>query len=200
MEALSERLLNVANPWLRENGPEVNGQPCPLFHQPPSTQGIRWGSMPGFQPFAEVISSEDTAFLVAGFLPLSHANDSSGFNAEPIRLMSSQTNLLYFDWEDTSARLSDWMPLLQTLRALTGHSPMPEDCPSLRWLESMKLRLGPTKTTISLTSSNRLSLHRESSIGFSAVELHLFADWIESPEFPRGLHTFGNTAAGATRP
>jgi hypothetical protein len=37
--------------------------------------------------------------------------------------------------------------------------------------------------------SGRLVFTRTSTVGFTALELHLLADWMESPQFPRGLHT-----------
>jgi len=35
-----------------------------------------------------------------------------------------------------------------------------------------------------------LTFARKSTLGFTALELHLLADWLESPRFPHGLHTF----------
>jgi hypothetical protein len=35
-----------------------------------------------------------------------------------------------------------------------------------------------------------LELERDATVGLNAFELHLLADWLESPQFPLGLHTF----------
>ena len=37
---------------------------------------------------------------------------------------------------------------------------------------------------------HRLIFARASMLGFSSVELQILVDWLASPEFPRGLHTF----------
>jgi hypothetical protein len=40
------------------------------------------------------------------------------------------------------------------------------------------------------TGPAQLDFTRQSTVGFNALELHLLADWLESPQFPHGLHTF----------
>ncbi|HZI31781.1 MAG TPA: hypothetical protein VFF11_05535, partial [Candidatus Binatia bacterium] len=58
------------------------------------------------------------------------------------------------------------------------------------WLKAIERMLGTNSTEIVRISSNKLSVNRISTFGFSALELHLLADWLESPQFPHGLHTF----------
>ena len=53
----------------------------------------------------------------------------------------------------------------------------------------LRLRLGNATTSLSLTASNQITLERRSTAGFTAAELHLLSDWLESPDFPRGLYS-----------
>ena len=40
------------------------------------------------------------------------------------------------------------------------------------------------------SNSTPSDVARKARMEFPDLELHLLADWLESPEFPRGLHTF----------
>ena len=46
-----------------------------------------------------------------------------------------------------------------------------------------------TTTFLTRTGPAQLGVERYSTTGFNALELHLLADWLESPQFPRGSHT-----------
>jgi hypothetical protein len=50
--------------------------------------------------------------------------------------------------------------------------------------------LDTSTTLVTQTGPAQLSFARQSTVGFTALELHLLGDWLESPDFPRGLHTF----------
>jgi hypothetical protein len=190
MNTLGAHLLNQVNPWLKDNGPEVNGQPCPLFHELPGALGVQWGHMEGLQPFVQAISANGTNFLLTGLIRPTHSQKTESLRRDLIRAMTGPTNLVCFGWEDTSSRVDGWLPVLQTARALTGKTPLPDPCPSLQWLQLIKPRLGETQTAVTRVGSNGLRIQRRSSIGFNAAELQLIADWLESPQFPRGLYTF----------
>ena len=60
----------------------------------------------------------------------------------------------------------------------------------MAWFRAAASKLGNCVTTITKTGPDQLSFARTSSAGFTAVEFNLLADWLESPQFPRGLHTF----------
>jgi hypothetical protein len=59
----------------------------------------------------------------------------------------------------------------------------------LEWLHAAQDRLGFCATAVNLTAPNQLTFVRRSTVPFTALELHLLGDWLESPEFPRGLHS-----------
>jgi hypothetical protein len=187
---LTTHLLDEVNPWLKKNGPEINGEPCPVFHQMPDVTGVHWGRMQGLQPFAQAVSDNGTNFLVAGLLRPPPSPNATGVRTELFGSLNKSTNLVYLGWEDTSARVTGWEPVLQTARAVTGKAPLPEKCLSLLWLKFLQPRLSETRTMATRTTPNVISFHRQSIVGLNAAELHLLADWLESPQFPRGLYTF----------
>ena len=49
---------------------------------------------------------------------------------------------------------------------------------------------GPSATAVTRTGPAQLTVRRGSSLGVTAAELDWLADWLESPQFPRGLNTF----------
>ena len=58
------------------------------------------------------------------------------------------------------------------------------------WLLAVAPKLGASLTDITQTGPNQLSFTRQSSIAFTGFELNILVDWLESPQFPCGLHTF----------
>ena len=101
----------------------------------------------------------------------------------------SRTNLLYYDWEETGRQIQPRLVLGQTVREVSRRPQMPMDSAGLNFLAMLMPRLGDSTTVVSLAAPDQLTFHRRSTIGFTSVELHLLADWLESPEFPRGLHS-----------
>jgi hypothetical protein len=76
-----------------------------------------------------------------------------------------------------------------------GHSQLPQDSVGLTWLGTIRARLDESTTTITQTAPNQLSFDRKSTLGFTAPELHLLIDWLESPRFPLGLYTLSPSTA-----
>jgi hypothetical protein len=71
----------------------------------------------------------------------------------------------------------------------------------MAWHKSAGLKLGNSITMTTKTGPAQISFVRSSSIGLTAVELNLLADWLESPRFPVGLHSFlAPPEAVVTRP
>ena len=56
----------------------------------------------------------------------------------------------------------------------------------MAWLKAVAPKLGNCATAVTQTGPDQLSFVRRSTVGFTAVELHALADWLESPQFPRG--------------
>jgi hypothetical protein len=70
---------------------------------------------------------------------------------------------------------------------------IPPPSASVTWIQAMETKLGNCGTVVTRTGPNRLSFTRKGTIGISAMEFFILADWLESPQFPRGLTTFLGT-------
>ena len=78
----------------------------------------------------------------------------------------------------------------QFARLVLHRAQLPTGEPGVLWLKAIAPKLGDNVTDITQTGPNQLSFTRKSTIGFTGIELNLLADWLESPQFPRGLYTF----------
>lgn len=148
---------------------------------------LNWVDFPFLPPSVEAMSLPAGEFIVAGFSPGVRTNRHT-----PEALMGqflTRTNLVYYDWELTEPRIEAWIYLAQTLRLVTRHAQMPPKGHAQNWLMALAPKLGNCVTAGALTAPNQLSFTRTSSFGFTALELQLLADWLESPDFPRGLHS-----------
>jgi hypothetical protein len=180
VDRLSMHLLNQANPWLSQHG-------YIAFEPLAGMRGVRWGDLAEIKPFITTTAGE-TSFLLTGLFPDNTAEGSRTALAT-FEALSGQTNLVAYAWEKTSARLDPWLPVSQTVRMLARRAPMPLTAATMAWLGAVEPRLGETTTVVTRSGPNAIEFERKSTVGFTAAELHLMADWLESPQFPRGLHT-----------
>lgn len=180
ISVLSDFLLQNDNPWLAKNG--YIG-----FHRSPDSNGVIWGNVSSLTPFIRAADDGSEHWLVAGLMPVPDSKTNAPLPA-PINFIQ-HTNLIYYDWELTGQLLTARLALLQTARQIGRAPQMATDSASLNWLGVLIPRLGPSETIVNQTGSNELAFHRKSTLGLTAIELHLLADWFESPRFPRGLHS-----------
>jgi hypothetical protein len=101
----------------------------------------------------------------------------------------SATNLVAYDWETTGPRIEQLLFTGQFLRMVTGLPQVPPKSAGVAWLQAIESKLGNCVTAVTKTGPAQLSLTRRSTYPLTALELHLLVDWLESPQFPRGLHT-----------
>jgi hypothetical protein len=101
----------------------------------------------------------------------------------------TRPNLVYYDWEITQAKLAHWVFFGQTARLVFQLPQMPPESAAFAFLLAAAPKLGNTGTEIIQDGPARLSFVRNSHSGFTGAELHLLADWLESPAFPHGLHS-----------
>jgi hypothetical protein len=180
MELLTEKLLQNGNAWLASHG-------YISFDRASDSNGVTWGNLPTIRPFIK--SADDGGgFIFAGLLP------DTGAAAGPpptgmIRYILSRTNLVYYDWEDSGSQVGSCLYLGQTARQILRLAQLPMNSVSVNWLGMLAPRLGTSATIVSLTETNQLFLLRRSTVGFTGAELQLLDDWLESPQFPRGLHS-----------
>jgi hypothetical protein len=184
MSLITDRLLQKGNPWLAAN--RFMG-----FSAPPDFDGVVWGNLSSLHPFLKSVGSGSGGWLYGGLTPDREVATNPPVSAEIFKGLD-QTNLVYYDWELTGQLLSPRLLLGQTVRKSLRRPELPLDSASLIWLGYLVPHLGPSETTITRTSPTELTFHRQSTLGLTAVELHFLAEWLESPDFPRGLYTLSS--------
>ena len=184
-KALGEGFASRVNAWLTEHA-------LGSITRWPDTTGLVWKDLPMIAPY---LTATNTGWLSGGTTPSLLPEVSSPVIyprpsvTELLADIASRTNLVAYEWETTGARAESVHILGQLLRAITRHPQLPANTGSSIWLQAARNRLGNCTTTVTLTGSNRLAFERKSTTGFNALELHVLADWMESPEFPRGFYS-----------
>jgi hypothetical protein len=182
LRQLGQRLVQAGNPWLASHA-------TGFFECPGNPAIIRWRGALIASPFLQSIPVGRQTFVMGGLAP-DAATGPGALPAEILQPLQNGTNLVFYQFEQTWQRLEDDLMTLQLLRVLFHQAQLAPAGPEVRWLKALEDQVGDTRTTVSRLDSHRLSLVRTSTLGLSALELHLLADWLESPAFPRGFHTF----------
>ncbi|MCW5551147.1 MAG: hypothetical protein KIS67_03165 [Verrucomicrobiae bacterium] len=173
-------ILKRGNDWLATNG-------VGRLEQLSGRSGVVWGGGPFVAPRLESVSAPEGDFIFAGLwdrLPSSNA-----IPPELLEGVVGHPDLVYYDWEITQTRLDAWIYLGQVFRLVSQKAQMPKASASMAWFTAAGSKMGNSVTVVTGSGSQRLSFVRKSSAGLTALELHLLTDWLESPQFPRGLHT-----------
>lgn len=194
--ALGETFATRANAWLADHA-------LGSIARWPDTTGVVWKDLPMIAPY---LTATNAGWLVGGISPsgLPEANIPIIYPRpsvdELLANILSRSNLVAYQWETTGSRAESMHVLGQLLRAITRHPQMPAGTGSSRWLEAARHRLGNCTTAVTLAAPDKLAFERKSSTGFSALELHLIADWMESPQFPRGFYSTLSPVGPALQP
>lgn len=181
--------------WLQTSGPDVPSKSLAwltnyargLIEYNKEHNGLAWRPMPMFAPILEAkqdASSEYLLFRTGGPLP------PVGRKPPEELFLKLTNNVVYYDWEVTEQKVTQWFLLAQSLRMTFWHQQIWRDSPSTKFLVAAAPKLRPTATEITRSSDTTFAIARRSDTGFTAVELHILADWLESPDFPKGFHTF----------
>ena len=179
---LSDRLVANANPWLATNG---QGS----FAWQTNLPGIAWNDALVISPVVKPSAAFGHDYVLGGLYPMSQF-DGDPFPGEYADAIHRRTNLVYFHDEMTGQRVEDNFFILQLFRVVFKKVQLPGDSVATAWLKKAEPLLVRNTTFVSRTGPAQLGLESFSTIGLTALELHLLADWLESPQFPRGLHTF----------
>jgi hypothetical protein len=181
LHRIGPRVEAELNPWVTNNAlgsVEYSKEPA----------GLAWSGIPMFTPAIEATATPGGEFVVGG---LGGKPSSDGKPAPPelfSRLMA-RPSLVYYNWEITQAKLAHWIYLGQTARLAFVLPQMPPESAAFAFLLAAAPKLGNTGTEVIQDGPARLSFVRNSHSGFTGLELHLLADWLESPAFPSGLHS-----------
>ena len=188
LQDASNEVYKLSNVILQKGGPWFATNEVAKFVRSDKFNGLEWRGNPWMWPSLQSLTTTNNGNFIFGGLFLNQPTDPPPVGYFDTVL--ADTNLLYYDLEQTGSRLPQWLYVGQFVRFVSGMPQMPFKAASLDWLRVAGPRMGPSVTRITKTSDTTLSLDRVSSVGFTAVELHLLADWLESPKFPVGLHTF----------
>lgn len=175
---LSGFLLQKGNPWLASHG-------YVGVERAPDSNGVTWGNLSSMQPF---IKSSD-GWIFGGLLPDTDASDHRPPPAGMLQNILSRTNLVFYDWEITGARIQSCFYLDQTMHQILRRTPLPTDSAGAVWLNTLTSRLGSSVTVITRTAPNQLTFLRRSTMGLNSMELQLLVDWLESPGFPNDFYS-----------
>jgi hypothetical protein len=177
---IASQLVDRGTPWLATNG-------MGRFHRATQFNGVIWGNVPFVAPDLRVASGTDDDFIVGEMFP---TGMSTNHPQAMFKAILGQPNLVYYDWELTGPCLQAQLRTTQLFRMFFHKPQLSGSSPGLKWFAAAAAKLFETVTTVEEISPTRFSLNRRSDIGLTAFELHVLADWIESPAFPAGLYTF----------
>lgn len=147
---------------------------------------IGWVGMPILVPFVRPAPEAGNDFLLfgsmAGIIPT-----GPNTNPPPAELLSQflpRTNLVYYDWEITEAKLAQWVPIFQLTAMLSANPSFPGAAAANQWLRAVSPKLGNTITEVTAVSPTELKAVRRSDLGLTAIELAVLTRWLDNPAFP----------------
>jgi len=147
---------------------------------------IGWVGMPILVPFVRPAPEAGNDFLLfgsmAGIIPT-----GPNTNPPPAELLNQflpRTNLVYYDWEITEAKLAQWVPIFQLTAMLSPNPSFPGAAAANQWLRAVSPKLGNTITEVTAVSPTELKAVRRSDLGLTAIELTWLARWLDNPAFP----------------
>jgi len=147
---------------------------------------IGWGGMPILVPFVRPAPEPGNDFLLfgsmAGIIPM-----GPNTNPPPAELLNQflpRTNMVYYDWEITEAKLAQWVPIFQLAAMLSPTPSFPGAAAANQWLRAVSPKLGNTITEVTAVSPTELKAVRRSDLGLTAIELTWLARWLDNPAFP----------------
>ena len=147
---------------------------------------IGWVGMPILVPFVRPAPEAGDDFLLfgsmAGIVP-----SGPNTNPPPAELLNQflpRTNMVYYDWEITEAKLAQWVPIFQLTAMLAATPSFPATGAAHGWLRSVSPKLVNTITEATAVSPTELHAVRRSDLGLTAIELTLLARWLDNPAFP----------------
>jgi hypothetical protein len=149
-----------------------------------NTLEVAWQGLPIIVPSLHPAPEPAGDFMMAGIFPSAPSNQP--LPPELLGQLTQRTNLVYYDWEITGARLLQWRQLDQVLSMLT-----PDQLPQFPglaagppWLAAISPLLGNSVTEVMLTSPQELTLVRKSHFGLTGFELVALVKWLDDPGFP----------------
>ncbi len=179
---LADRLVQNANPWLATNGQG-------FFQWQANPPALVWSGALLFSPVLKPVTVNHRDYVLGGLVPFVEGNPNPP-PAESLREILGTPGLVYYQSEQTRIRIEDYLWITQMFRVIFHKPQLLSTAAATVWLKNVEPLLDDSTTLVTQTGAKQLTLTRDSTLGCTALELHLLADWLESPQFPSGLHTF----------
>jgi hypothetical protein len=160
------------------------------------SDGVVWNRSPIISPFVHSASIKEGSFIFAGLAPVLITN--TPMPAGTLRDLLARRDVVYFNREITSPRVEAWLYVSQLFRIIFHRDQLPTGGNATAFLKAVEPLLGSSETTIVKTSSVEMGVSRTSTLGLTALELNVLADWLESSRFPVALQS--SLAKSPTRP
>jgi hypothetical protein len=146
--------------------------------------GLVWDGLMLVLPFVRPVIEPAGSFILGGLFKLFPS--TNGMPVELLRQVTEGTNtLVYYDWETTSFRTTQWLRMSQMFGFLkTPYMSLPTNLLARNWVTNMVPHLEDSVTEIVAENPRELAFTRSAKIGLSSFELVLLAQWLDEPEFP----------------
>jgi hypothetical protein len=141
-----------------------------------------WEQLPVVIPYIRPAPEPGGNFLEMGLM--SYTTNNVPMPQALLDQVIGRTNLIYYDWEITAARLEQWPAINQIVSMATDQTLNPEATAADRWLAKITPKLGNTITELSAISPTEWKLVRRAPIGLSSTELIAFLRWFNHSAFP----------------
>jgi len=185
--SLSEFALQEINPRIALF-PNTTNMPIGAFVRVPDSSLLRWRGLPYIAPNLDLATVGDQTFITGGMFRNTLTNQPAP--PELFHQVQADPNLLLYDWEITQKCEYGLIQVFQAGRFVFGRARLSmTNNAALPWLAALSPKLGPAVTSVRLADPQRLTFARSATLGFTGVELHLLAEWLESPNFPQGWFT-----------
>lgn len=184
-EQPTNTLMQVAEalPGLRLRGGLTNrhhGQVLWATNQ----SGLVWDGLMTVLPFVKPLVEPAGSFITGGLFKLFPSTND--MPAELLRQVTEGTNtLVYYDWEFTRQRATQWLQLSQMFGFLkTPYMSLPTNLTARAWVAQMAPELEESVTQMTAESPRELAFTRSAKTGLNSLELAVLAQWLDEPEFP----------------
>lgn len=189
MDQVAADLQRRASAWVKEH--KGGG----LMEWSAENHSLTWSPVPLITPALQGLATPQGELLIGRFGPPPVFRGQPP-PAELLDRVTSVKDLVYYHWEVTQPRVAQWLFLSQSGRVAFDRTQIYVNSPIFEFLLAAKTRMGNTVTDIRWSGPSTLTLLRKSPSGFTGMEWHLLGDWIESPQFPRGLHSLLRHGSG----
>ena len=181
LSQLAARLMQNANPWLETNGEG-------FFQWATNSPGLVWNGAFLLSPYLKPVIVNQHDYVLGGLYPFAEG-DPSPPPAQFLRVILGTPNLVYYQFEQTDVKVDADLFITQLFRVVFHKPQLPSKAAATVWLKNVEPLLGGSTTLVTQSGAQQLDFTRTSTLGLTAFDLHLLADWLESPQFPHGLHT-----------